>query len=209
MKPSVRKILRLDALKSAAHNPPNRVAEKNLKALVDSIELIGLLHPLTVTAGGVIIDGHRRAASCRLLGWEEVECNVVDKDPDEVYASVNVTPRKLSGNDALGVWLTNPRAVPVTTHERIGKIANTIGLPLLRRIYEAGLSSRVYSTAVRIGRYCEDTSPETVKATVEWLLEFAVIGQVMKAMEAGESPALILKAVRAKKPVKMKLTMAG
>lgn len=208
MKPSVRQIIRLDELKEAAHNPPNRTAPKNLKSLVDSVELVGLLHPLTVTAGKTIIDGHRRAAACRLLGWEEVECNVVDKDPDEVYASVNVTPRKLSGNDALGVWLANPRAVPVTTGERLGKIQGLIGKALLRRIYEAGLSSRVYSTAVRIGRYCEDTSPATVKVVVEWLLEFAVIGQVMKAMEAGEDPGLILKAVKAKKPVRMKLTVA-
>lgn len=208
MKPSVRKIIRLAELKEAAHNPPGRTAEKNLGKLVDSIDLIGLLHPITVGNGNVIIDGHRRAAACRLIGIEEVECNVTDLDADEVYASVNVTARKLSGNDALGVWLKNHRAVPVTTHERMEKIAGVIGKPLLNRIYDAGLSSRVYATAVRIGRYCEDNSPQTTRAVVEWLLEFAVIGQVMKAMEAGEDPSLIMKAVKAKKPVKMRLSMA-
>src|SRR5688500_8487126 len=130
MKPSVRKIVKLADLKEAAHNPPNRTAEKNVKSLIDSIELVGRLHPITGTADLTIIDGHRRAAACRALGWEEVEANVIDRDPDEVYASVNVTPRKLSGNDALGVWLANPRAVPVTTHERLKKTEAVIGRAL-------------------------------------------------------------------------------
>jgi hypothetical protein len=40
-----------------------------------------------------------------------------------------------------------------------------------------------------------------------WLVEVATVGQVMKVMEAGESLQLILKAVRARRPLKLQFVL--
>jgi N6-adenosine-specific RNA methylase IME4 len=50
----------------------------DLRSLADSIQEVGLLHPVVVTAEGRLIAGQRRLAACDLLGWEEVPVTVVD-----------------------------------------------------------------------------------------------------------------------------------
>ena len=65
-----RKLIPLKRLKNAAHNPPSRIDPKFLKELIDSLDLIGQLHPITVTPQDVIIDGHRRwKARPGQAGW--------------------------------------------------------------------------------------------------------------------------------------------
>jgi N6-adenosine-specific RNA methylase IME4 len=50
----------------------------DLRTLAESIEAVGLLHPVVVTPVGRLIAGQRRLAACRLLGWSEVPVTVVD-----------------------------------------------------------------------------------------------------------------------------------
>jgi hypothetical protein len=207
MKFQKQKVVRVDSLKFAPHNPKGRTEVRKLKALVRSMSEIGLIYPIVVDEANVVIDGHRRATAARELGWEELPAIVMAGDRDAIYASVNVTAKKMGGNDALTVWLKNPAAVTHQMRWQFERAERVVGRPLLERVCDAGLSLRVYRTADQIARYCDDDSPETVKAILEWLLKFATIGQVMKAMEAGESPRLILKAVREMKPVRMRLAI--
>jgi N6-adenosine-specific RNA methylase IME4/ParB-like chromosome segregation protein Spo0J len=50
----------------------------DLRALAQSIEEVGLLHPVVVTPEGRLIAGQRRLEACRLLGWSEVPVTVID-----------------------------------------------------------------------------------------------------------------------------------
>jgi N6-adenosine-specific RNA methylase IME4/ParB-like chromosome segregation protein Spo0J len=50
----------------------------DLRALAESIEEVGLLHPVVVTPEGRLIAGQRRLAACRLLGWSDIPVTVVD-----------------------------------------------------------------------------------------------------------------------------------
>lgn len=49
----------------------------DLKALADSIERVGLLHPIVVTEDGRLVAGGRRLVACATLGWGEVPVTVV------------------------------------------------------------------------------------------------------------------------------------
>ncbi len=203
-----RKMVELSTLKDAAHNPPNRVTPKNIRALSDSMETLGLLQPITIALNGQIIEGHRRVAAARQLGWTHIEANIIkDGDSDAIYGSLNTTARKLSGCDALYVWLENPQAVVVSARKQFNDMTAVLGRPLVKRMCAAGFSRRVFLTATRIARYCEHNDAETVKDIVEWLLKFPVTGQVMKAIEAGESPRVILNAVRNGKTVNLRLAV--
>jgi hypothetical protein len=200
-----RRIVPVGDLKEAAYNPPGRTRPDRLRDLCASMDLVGMLHPVTADRDNNVIDGHRRLAAAKMLGWAEVEVNVVDGDAALIYASVNVTPRRMSGNDALGVWLRCPHAVTEAQGSRFRKMDACLGRPLCRRLYAEGYSARVYDTARRIARYCDDVTDDTARAVVEWLLEFPAIGQVMKALEGGLAPAKLMKLVRAKKPLKLVL----
>jgi len=50
----------------------------DLRTLVESIDDVGLLHPVVVTPEGRLIAGQRRLEACRLLGWTEIPVTVVD-----------------------------------------------------------------------------------------------------------------------------------
>jgi ParB/RepB/Spo0J family partition protein len=52
----------------------------DLRTLTESIEEVGLLHPIVVTPEGELIAGRRRLEACRLLRWTEVPVTVIDLD---------------------------------------------------------------------------------------------------------------------------------
>jgi ParB-like chromosome segregation protein Spo0J len=52
----------------------------DLEALMDSIEELGLLHPVVVTSDGVLVAGMRRIEACKRLCRETVPVRVLDTD---------------------------------------------------------------------------------------------------------------------------------
>jgi hypothetical protein len=50
----------------------------DLRPLAESIETLGLLHPVVVTPQGLLIAGRRRLEAVRLLRWRSVPVHVVD-----------------------------------------------------------------------------------------------------------------------------------
>ena len=50
----------------------------DLTPLARSMDEIGLLHPVVVTPDRILIAGARRIRAAQMLGWTEIETNVVD-----------------------------------------------------------------------------------------------------------------------------------
>ena len=204
-----REDVQISRLKPAKHNPPNRVFRANLKSLMESMEKIGLLHPVTVSTDYEIIDGHRRVAAAKALEWKTIEVNVLSNvNNNEIFGSINLTCRKLMGTDALYVWLETPEAVVPAAQKQFAEMTKSLGRPLVKRLCKAGFSRQAFLMARRIAIYCESNDNKTLQDIVEWMLTFPVSGQIKKAIEAGESPKVILNAVRSGKPVKMKLSIS-
>jgi ParB family transcriptional regulator, chromosome partitioning protein len=62
------------------HGPLNKA---NVEQLVKSIDQVGLLHPLYVTASEqcyLLLWGHHRFAACEILGFQNVPCFIVEGD---------------------------------------------------------------------------------------------------------------------------------
>jgi len=49
----------------------------DIQGLAESIEDIGLLHPITVDETGLLLAGARRLAACKSLGWDEIAVRTV------------------------------------------------------------------------------------------------------------------------------------
>ena len=58
----------------------NRRDLGDIEGLAASIAEVGLLHPVVITPGNVLIAGERRLAACAFLRWREVPVTVVDLD---------------------------------------------------------------------------------------------------------------------------------
>jgi len=54
--------------------------EQKVAELAESINEIGLLHPIVITSDNRLISGYHRLEACKKLGWQEVECIVKDYD---------------------------------------------------------------------------------------------------------------------------------
>lgn len=200
------KLLRVADVRGASYNPACRTQPKRLKSLLKSITEIGLLYPILVDERNEVIDGHRRLACARELEWETIPAIVVADtrgNRDSIYASVNVTANKMNGNESLSAWLANAHAASPRNQKIFAEMSNSLGLGLVKTLAERGLSARVYQTGCRIGRYCGDTSNVFLVKAVRWLMEVAVIGQVMKAMEGGISAADLKAAVTNGKPLRV------
>jgi ParB family chromosome partitioning protein len=50
----------------------------DIQSLADSIDRLGLLHPIVITPKGRLIAGRRRLQAVKLLGWQTVSVHIVD-----------------------------------------------------------------------------------------------------------------------------------
>jgi N6-adenosine-specific RNA methylase IME4/ParB-like chromosome segregation protein Spo0J len=129
----------------------------NLGPLAETIEGIGLLHPIVIRPDGTLIAGERRLAACKSLGWTEVPVRVVVLDeivrgefaenahrkdflPSEIdairralepFEKAAATSRKLSGRSAPDGG---------ETRDKIGAFAGISGRQVtkIRAVVEAG-----------------------------------------------------------------------
>lgn len=56
----------------------------DLTALADSIESVGLLHPIVVTPEFELVAGRRRLEACKRIGWVDIPCRVLPLNPVEM-----------------------------------------------------------------------------------------------------------------------------
>lgn len=59
---------------------PRRLNPKKMEHLAQSIEELGLLHPITITPEGTLVAGLHRLMACESLEWEEIPVHVVELD---------------------------------------------------------------------------------------------------------------------------------
>jgi hypothetical protein len=169
------KRVKLDSLKAASYNPESRTLEgsRNLAALKASIEKIGLVYPIAVDSDGNVIDGHRRLACAKMLGWEDIPVLIIGKGvtADEAYAEINACNQKMDGNQTLQVYLKNPNAVTVRSRRTMESYEQMAGRDLLVRAAKQGTSVRVFMIAKSICQYVSDENPAFYKKTVKWLMK--------------------------------------
>ena len=58
--------------------PEGRRELKNLDTLIESIREIGLINPITVKVGGILVAGYHRLEACKRLGWEMISFTLVE-----------------------------------------------------------------------------------------------------------------------------------
>ena len=89
-------IKKLSELTPAPYNPRN-INKKDLNDLTRSIQEFGYVEPVIYNkATGYVIGGHQRLKALQELGIEEVECVVVDMQPEKEKA-LNIALNKISG----------------------------------------------------------------------------------------------------------------
>lgn len=81
--------IRIDKIEPA-ENQPRQERKKGIDELASSLKADGLLQPIVVSKGKGedhyrIIAGERRYHAARSLGWQEIECKILDRPEKEIY----------------------------------------------------------------------------------------------------------------------------
>lgn len=71
----------IEKIKYGSNRRP--ISDDKVEQLKKSIELNGLLNPITVDCNFNLIAGLHRLTACKLLGFKQIECNIVSYDSDE------------------------------------------------------------------------------------------------------------------------------
>lgn len=143
----------------------------DIQGLADSIARHGLLHPVVVMSGGLLVAGARRLEAVKLLGWEEVPTTTVNVDDllsaerDENEARKDFTPTEAVAIGRLIEERERPKAEERSKigaargkAKRLGLDAHgdlpsaSVALPPLREIIGAavGMAGKTYEKAKRV-----------------------------------------------------------
>ena len=200
------KFISCSQLKYSKHNPKRRLEQK-LGQLCKSIQAIGLQYPILVTSNNVVIDGHRRLAAYKRMGLENIASLVTDQTPNDVYSEVNANAYKLSGNDAMYVYLVDPTAVRPQVRRRFQRMEDRLGRPMVETLQKHGFSVVVFCFAEHLCKECECDTDEWVKRVVRWLMTCESLGYVRSLVNTKMiSPARVLRAAKQSKPLTVKVT---
>ena len=99
----------IDSLRPNPLNPRGTMDAIGLQDLADSIRVQGILQPLLVTLGGVVVAGHRRLAAARLAGLSSVP--VIARDSANcsrppVVRAEQLTSRPTAPRVPCSIWST-------------------------------------------------------------------------------------------------------
>jgi hypothetical protein len=205
-----RKRVELKKLRPAPYNPPGRTEEAGLGDLMESLRLHGQLNDIIVRSDNTIVMGHRRWAAATLLGWRTLWATVRDDlDMDVMYAEDFATAKRMSSNDALGVWLKNPRAVPARIGQWFESMTRSLGRPLVQRMHRAGYGIVAYRRAKQVATYIErGDDPAWLTKIIQWIMEYEMSAMVQQVMARGGTPSTIRRAIEQGCKLKMEASLA-
>lgn len=192
-------------IKPAPWNPKSRISERRLTDLRISVDDLGeMFYPVLVDKDKNLIDGHRRLAVAKSFGWKHIAAITVGGAGhgfDHSFGSVQITQQKLTGNDVIGVYLTEPKALIGKQRERVARIVKKLGKWAVKMLYEAGMSDTVLRTAERTQRYLADAGfAYDLEAVFRWIVKHSM--SVTHILIKGGLPAkTIAAAIKNDKPI--------
>ncbi len=93
----------IEKLNPAAFNPTDRVKPSGLRPLILAIKAVGsIMYPLLVTHATTdgyadIVDGHRRHAAAKIMGYSHLWCLVYSYDQAVAWAAANGGTKNING----------------------------------------------------------------------------------------------------------------
>lgn len=181
-----------DELHSSPYQPVGRVeASAPLNRLKASIKEDRLQYPPLVVRrpqgdGYTIVDGHRRIAAMRALGWPKIPVIIAEGVASKLFSAVSGTTKPLKAADWIGIFLAGGEPPSGATRSSIKKLDEVMGRDFLIKLSEAGLSPQIWSIANRMVRYLELNNDRLVQV-LEWLYEHRASRQVSSWI-TGDNP---------------------
>lgn len=188
-------------LKLAKFNPATRQAD--IKSLMASIEKVGLLVPITITKDFEVADGHRRIAAFKKLKYKEIPAIVAAGALAELFAEINGSSKRLTGNETLQVYLQEPNAISERARHRLKEMEEVIGRSMVERMAHNNFTLGTWQTAKRIADEADINSETMLLKILRWLMRYRCARTAQRALQFGTPPNKIIAAVNRNKPIRV------
>jgi hypothetical protein len=135
----------------------------DLQSLAESMDRIGLLHPVVVTPDNRLIAGRRRLEAARLLGWPTIPAHIVDlKNIVEGELAENVHRKEFLPSElwAIAQKVKEIVKTPVGRPSKIMEHCHNYGATRDKTAACFGISGRHLD---KIGAICEGEFPELIE----------------------------------------------
>lgn len=149
-------MLSLDEIRPNKLNPrtPNET-DPDIVELADSIRGVGLLQPIVVTPGGVVIAGHRRLAACSMAGLNQVPAVIQIALPGSSRGTAECRQRGRASNDDEEDEMT---ATTTRPSMRTTPVLFSRQRQLLQLLDALGGTSGMLDFQKRLFLYCQEAS---------------------------------------------------
>jgi len=93
----------------------------DLAPLIDSIQVLGLLHPVLLNEDLLLIAGERRLESCKRLGWTEIPARIVRLDEIRAQHDENVMRQDFLPSEAVAIKRALEEEERAKAHRRMSE----------------------------------------------------------------------------------------
>tara|TARA_R100001594_G_scaffold89766_3_gene124204 strand:- start:3756 stop:4529 length:774 start_codon:yes stop_codon:yes gene_type:complete len=159
-KPRLVKV-RVNELSGSRLNPTIRTTKQSLKSLKTNLVTKGQLEPITIEArnNGImkIINGHRRTACFKQLGWEFIDAIILENnhsDYDETFTALHSSSLKITTVQECERWLKGAKSISSNARGKIlqlqGQLGKTVARSVISRCVEINKSPGTIGAAIRM-----------------------------------------------------------
>lgn len=200
--------MKIADLVPAKYNPKTRTEAAKIRKLISSIEKIGLIYPVAVSKDKKVIDGHRRVAVAKAMGWEEIPVLITAGNSEEVYGSVNYTTRRITGTEKLQIYLEEPNAIDADDRRLYEMAEKHLGRQMLHKIVKTGGSVTTYRWCLEVGRYVDEKTPSFYSKVARWIMKHRDVRTIRSLMALKQPSNIIRKAIMQCKPIATSFSVA-
>jgi hypothetical protein len=194
-------MLAVGEIKVAGFNPASRTEAGKLRDLKREIEADGkILEPLWVTPDGILVDGHRRLACAKALGYEQVPALIVEGDPLTLFRKKNGQQMHLTPVQWLDFYSRGGEP-PKRMSRPIQEVQRLVGEDGLSALVQMRKSPNYINMVRSISEYCGDTSDEFMRQVFWWLLKRRQQFAVRRAMADEIPPDILTQAIQEDKTI--------
>jgi hypothetical protein len=168
--------LPVESIVPAFFNPPIRTSEDAIAAIEASMREHGFhpAWPLKQGNDGRLADGHRRHMAAMRAGIKMVPVIIIkDMTSEQIWSFENGTtrrnirPAEYAQAVAAGLDL---KYIPTNIARKINHLVEMVDIEGLQKLAKEGKSPDVWTQARAIARYCEDSSPDFMRACLTWII---------------------------------------
>lgn len=208
MKPEIEEVDVGDLI-GAPFNPSDRLEEKALVDLKNSIDRYGVLSPIHIDANNNIADGHRRVQCAKDLGIQKIPAIRLDIGVSDAWAELNGSTRPINRKQ-WGVAFSNGLPldnVPSKIQYNLAKMKEILGDEFDIVIKQN--SVYIYSIARQLSSYvygCADY--EFMKKAILWMYKHNQQAMIRECMKNSIAADLIINAIENDLPIMRKFEIA-